>query len=157
MARRLIASGQEILAKGGQLVRIASGNAGPTAAPVTFTQNMHGQQVYNAAITLIGNAHSHYEIGDWSAIGITNGPAGGSLWLLTSSTPPGAHIWPDGYKQITLTTPNQATTNNTGTMQTTSTGKSVYIAENLLYWIPAAAFAGASPLATTNTTWDADF
>lgn len=157
LARRLIASGQEILAKGGQLVKITAGNAGPTVTPVTFIPDGFGRQVYNPAVTLNGNPHSHYEIGDWSAIGVNTGPAGGSLWVLTSSTPPGTHIWPDGYKQITLTTPDPETSSNTGTMQKTATGKTVYIAQNLLYWIPATAFAGAAPLATTNTTWDADF
>ena len=85
------------------------------------------------------------------------GSPAGTLWVLTSSHPPGTHIWPDGYKEIVLTTHDVNNSSwNTGTMWVTGAGNKVYVAKDLLYWIPAAAFTGVNALQTTNTTWNAD-
>ncbi len=148
MARRLIASGNAIVAAGGLVYDVNSGPAGLVLVDITH--------IFPASPT----PHTYYEIGDEDDIGAVFAgpvPGAGSLWVLTTTTPPAPGVWPHGAQRIVLVTANAHTSvKQVGTMKKSNVGKAVYIAQDVLFWIPAAALVGALP-APTNTVWDVDF
>jgi hypothetical protein len=148
MARRLVASGNAIVAAGGLVYQVTPGMAGPVLVDIT------------AAFPASATNHSHYEIGTEAAIGATFGgppPPPGSLWVIASTHPPGPMVWPFGARHIQLVTSDpQTSMQDVGTMKTSATGNSVYIARNIVFWIPTAAFGPGLPV-PTNTVWDVDF
>jgi hypothetical protein len=160
--QRLIASGHHISARGG--------------FALTVSTNAMAQVQLTAlpGFAFSPNNHTHYLLGGPAVIGCSTWvpPAAGNLWILTSTNPPGIGVWPSGYKLINLTTTDvHQSGHQTGTMIHSATGAAVYIAKNLLVWIPNAAWVGniivpglfgapvvVPPLpAPTAGSWDIDF
>src|SRR5262245_57151049 len=127
MARKLVASGVAIVAAGGYVCQV--------------TSFMGSTLLYDITATFPASAvpHTHYEIGDQNKIGavfVGGTPPAGSLWVITSTHPPGPTVWPNGSRQIQLCTHNRhLSVKQTGTMRKTAAGKSVYTAQDILFWI----------------------
>jgi len=155
--QRLVAIGTHLGHHGTQVFSIAHGPGGQ----VVLT-NITGGFAFSPA------AHTHYLLGAPALIGATLPPGAppGSLWVITSTNPPAAGVWPNGHRLITLSTTDvQQSGHQTGTMQQSAAGNSVYMAKDLVFYIPNAAWAGpvfaggvmvpALP-APTPVTWDID-